>query len=79
MFTKYGYLLSYGLLWLYCAVAIYSLQRKDKFYLDKDLNYTLSRIDIKKTGPDIVIPEKVGDKQYEKYTLRIHISQELIR
>jgi len=35
---------------------------KDKFYLDKDLNYTLSRIDIKKTGPDIVIPEKVGDK-----------------
>ena len=35
---------------------------KDKFYLDKDLNYTFSRIDIKKTGPDIVIPEKVGDK-----------------
>ena len=35
---------------------------KDRFYLDKDLNYTLSRIDIKKTGPDIVIPEKVGDK-----------------
>jgi cell surface protein (putative penicillin-binding protein) len=35
---------------------------KDKFYLDKDLNYTLSRIDIKKTGPDIVIPEKVGDR-----------------
>ena len=34
---------------------------KDKFYLDKDLNYTLSRIDIKKTGPDIVIPAKVGD------------------
>ena len=35
---------------------------KDRFYLDKDLDYTLSRIDIKKTGPDIVIPEKVGDK-----------------
>ena len=35
---------------------------KDRFYLDKDLNYTLSRIDIKKTGPDIVIPEKVGDR-----------------
>ena len=35
---------------------------KDRFYLDKDLNYTLSRIDIKKTGPDIVIPEKVGYK-----------------
>ena len=35
---------------------------KDRFYLDKDLDYTLSRIDIKKTGPDIVIPEKVGDR-----------------
>ena len=35
---------------------------KDKFYLDKDLNYTLSRIDIKKTGPDIIIPAKVGNR-----------------
>ncbi|WP_456078289.1 hypothetical protein [Mogibacterium diversum] len=35
---------------------------KDRFYLDKDLNYTLSRIDIKKTGPDIIIPAKVGNR-----------------
>ena len=35
---------------------------KDRFYLDKDLNYPLSRIDIKKTGPDIIIPAKVGNR-----------------
>lgn len=46
---------------LLCSCNLFATD-KDKFYLDKDLNYTLSRIDIKKTGPDIVIPEKVGDK-----------------
>ena len=46
---------------LLCGCSLF-VTDKDKFYLDKDLNYTLSRIDIKKTGPDIVIPEKVGDK-----------------
>ena len=34
---------------------------KDKFYMDKDLDYSLSRIDIDKSGRDIVIPAKVGD------------------
>ena len=34
---------------------------KDKFYMDKNLDYSLSRIDIDKSGKDIVIPSKVGD------------------
>jgi len=34
---------------------------KDKFYMDKNLDYSLSRIDIEKSGKDIVIPAKVGD------------------
>ena len=34
---------------------------KDKFYMDKNLDYSLSRIDIDKSGKDIVIPAKVGD------------------
>lgn len=34
---------------------------KDKFYMDKNLDYSLSRIDIDKAGRDIVIPAKVGD------------------
>ncbi|WP_456080827.1 hypothetical protein [Mogibacterium diversum] len=34
---------------------------KDKFYMDKDPDYSLSRIDIDKSGRDIVIPAKVGD------------------
>ena len=34
---------------------------KDKFYMDKNLDYSLSRIDIEKAGKDIVIPAKVGD------------------
>ena len=34
---------------------------KDKFYMDKNLDYSLSRIDIEKAGKDIVIPVKVGD------------------
>lgn len=33
---------------------------KDRFYVDED-NY-LKMIDIEKTGPDIVVPEKVGNK-----------------
>ena len=33
---------------------------KDRFYVDKDNR--LKMIDIEKTGPDIVVPEKVGDK-----------------
>ncbi len=33
---------------------------KDRFYVDED-NY-LKKIDIEKTGPDIVVPEKVGDR-----------------
>ena len=32
----------------------------DRFYVDEDNR--LRMIDIKKTGPDIVVPEKVGDK-----------------
>lgn len=34
---------------------------KDKFYMDENLDYSLSRIDIDKSGRDIVIPTKVGD------------------
>ena len=33
---------------------------KDRFFVDKDNRLTM--IDIEKTGPDIVVPEKVGDK-----------------
>ena len=33
---------------------------KDRFFVDNDNR--LRMIDIKKTGPDIVVPEKVGDK-----------------
>ena len=33
---------------------------KDRFYVDEDNR--LKMIDIEKTGPDIVVPEKVGDK-----------------
>ncbi len=33
---------------------------KDRFFVDED-NY-LKKIDIEKTGPDIVVPEKVGDR-----------------
>jgi len=46
---------------LLCSCNLFATD-KDKFYLDKDLNYTLSRIDIKKTGPDIIIPVKVGNR-----------------
>ena len=33
---------------------------KDRFYVDEDNRLTM--IDIEKTGPDIVVPEKVGDR-----------------
>ena len=33
---------------------------KDRFFVNKDKRLTM--IDIEKTGPDIVVPEKVGDK-----------------
>mgnify|MGYP000880306849 FL=1 len=42
---------------------------KDKFYMDKDLDYSLSRIDIDKSGRDIVIPAKVGDTTVRKIYL----------
>jgi len=32
---------------------------KDRFFVNKDNRLTM--IDIEKTGPDIVVPEKVGD------------------
>ena len=52
---------------------------KDRFYLDKDLDYMLTWIDLEKTGSDIIIPSKVGDKIVKEISLKIHISRELIR
>jgi len=54
---------------------------KDRFYVDED-NY-LKMIDIEKTGPDIVVPEKVGNtvidsidvsnvSELETFTLRLY-------
>ena len=40
---------------------------KDRFFVDED-NY-LKKIDIEKTGPDIVVPEKVGDNVIRKIYL----------
>ena len=42
---------------------------KDKFYMDENLDYSLSRIDIEKAGKNIVIPEKVGDTTVKKIYL----------
>ena len=42
---------------------------KDKFYMDKNLDYSLSRIDIEKAGKDISIPAKVGDITVRKIYL----------
>ena len=42
---------------------------KDKFYMDENLDYSLSRIDIDKSGRDIVIPAKVGDTTVRKIYL----------
>ena len=43
---------------------------KDKFYLDKDLDYMLTWIDLEKTGYDIIIPSKVGDKIVKEISLK---------
>ena len=49
---------------------------KDRFYVDKDNR--LKMIDIEKTGPDIVVPEKVGDRRirniylYDPYYSKIN-------
>ena len=43
---------------------------KDKFYLDKDLDYMLTWIDLEKTGSDIVIPAKIGDKTVKEISLK---------
>ena len=40
---------------------------KDRFYVDEDNR--LKMIDIEKTGPDIVVPEKVGDKVIYRISL----------
>ena len=40
---------------------------KDRFFVDKDNRLTM--IDIEKTGPDIVVPEKVGDNVIRKIYL----------
>ena len=40
---------------------------KDRFFVDED-NY-LKKIDIEKTGPDIVVPEKVGDNVIRNISL----------
>ena len=36
---------------------------KDKFYLNKNLDYDLTWIDLDKAGKDIVIPAKIEDKK----------------
>ena len=41
---------------------------KDRFYVDEDNR--LKMIDIEKTGPDIVVPEKVGDNVIRRISLR---------
>ena len=43
---------------------------KDRFYLDKDLDYMLTWIDLEKTGSDIIIPSKVGNKTVKKISLK---------
>ena len=40
---------------------------KDRFFIDEDNR--LKMIDIEKTGPDIVVPEKVGDKVIYRISL----------
>lgn len=41
---------------------------KDRFHIDKD--HSITMIDIEKTGPDIVVPEKVGNKTVRRISLR---------
>ena len=40
---------------------------KDRFYVDEDNR--LKMIDIEKTGPDIIVPEKVGDNVIRRISL----------
>ena len=40
---------------------------RDRFYVDKDNR--LKMIDVEKTGPDIIVPEKVGDKVIYRISL----------
>ena len=40
---------------------------KDKFYVDE--NNRLTKIDLEKTGPDIVVPKKVGDNVIRRISL----------
>lgn len=40
---------------------------KDRFHIDKD--HSITMIDIEKTGPDIVVPEKVGNKTVRRISL----------
>ena len=42
---------------------------KDKFYLNKKLDYDLTWIDLEKAGTDIIIPTKVGDKEIREIYL----------
>ena len=42
---------------------------KDKFYLNKNLDYDLTWIDLEKAGTDIIIPTKVGDKEIREIYL----------
>ena len=65
--------LTVGIVVLSCvimaALIIYNLitTDKDRFYVDEDNR--LKMIDIEKTGPDIVVPEKVGDKVIYRISL----------
>ena len=53
---------------LLCGCSLF-VTDKDKFYMDENLDYSLSRIDIEKAGKDIVIPAKVGDTTVKKIYL----------
>lgn len=53
---------------LLCGCSLF-VTDKDKFYMDENLDYSLSRIDIEKAGKNIVIPEKVGDTTVKKIYL----------
>ena len=54
---------------LLCGCSLF-VTDKDKFYLDKDLDYMLTWIDLEKTGYDIIIPSKVGDKTVKEISLK---------
>ncbi|WP_314923789.1 hypothetical protein [Mogibacterium diversum] len=54
---------------LLCSCSLF-VTDKDRFYLDKDLDYMLTWIDLEKTGSDIIIPSKVGNKTVKKISLK---------